>query len=151
MQDKDFEKYFISEVSSNERALAMFEKMCSSDATEASKWFVCNWSNCDNFYHIVDDVRDILEGFNFRAEDLVLDKDRWWWNSLPEELLVYRGCEEGRENGLSWTLDKTVAEVFAQGHRARSLAKPQIYEKTIRKSQDVFFATNLREEQEVVC
>lgn len=151
MQETDYVDYFISEVSSHERASVMFEKMSSSNAAEAVKWFVANWAGCDNFYHALDDIRDILEAHKFRAEDLVLDEDREWWNSLPEELLVYRGCEEGREDRLSWTLDREVAKVFAKGHRGIGLNKPRIYEKTIKKSQDVFFATNLREEQEVVC
>lgn len=35
--------------------------------------------------------------------------------SLPEEVVIYRGCQpEVNENGLSWTLDKKKAEFFAK-------------------------------------
>jgi hypothetical protein len=36
---------------------------------------------------------------------------------LPDLAPVWRGCERGRERGLSWTTDRAIAEGFAQGKR----------------------------------
>ncbi|WP_439507404.1 hypothetical protein [Yoonia sp.] len=149
MKLEDRDHYFLGYVGSHERAALMYEKMSESSAEEAQKWFVANWVSCDSFYHVVDDIRDLLVDFNFSAERLVFEEDREWWDALPNTLHVYRGCEEGRDNGLSWTLDRSVAETFAQGHRGLRLSKPRIYEKTVYKTS-VYFATNERAEQEII-
>jgi hypothetical protein len=36
---------------------------------------------------------------------------------LAAEIAIYRGCQRGRERGLSWTTDIKVAEGFAAGKR----------------------------------
>lgn len=149
MKQEDLDNYFLGDVGSHERAQLMYRKMSGSTAEDAHKWFVANWASCDKFYHIVDDIRDLLVDFNFSVERLVLEEDREWWDALPNTLYIYRGCEEGRDNGLSWTLDRSVAETFAQGHRSLRLSNPRIYKKKVKKNS-VYFATNERAEQEII-
>lgn len=42
---------------------------------------------------------------------------RSFYDALPEVVPVWRGCEQGRERGLSWTTDRATAEGFAEGKR----------------------------------
>jgi hypothetical protein len=80
---------------------------------------------------------------------VVKEGEAKWFDALPRHLKVYRGCEIFGWHGLSWTLDKQVAVGFAKGHRGIKLNNPQIHSTIIEKSQ-VFFATNERQEQEIV-
>jgi hypothetical protein len=68
---------------------------------------------------------------------------------LPERLKVYRGQSADWEVGLSFTIDPTVAKSFAHGHRGIRLPNPVVLEVEINKA-DIAFATNEREESEVV-
>jgi hypothetical protein len=43
-----------------------------------------------------------------------------FYTSLPDPAPVWRGCERGRERGLSWTTDRKVAAGFARGMRCRN-------------------------------
>jgi hypothetical protein len=52
-----------------------------------------------------------------RLVDILSNEARAWFDSLPPEIELYRGCERGRERGLSWTADINVALKFAWGRR----------------------------------
>ena len=108
-----------------------------------------NWTSCDAFYKWNDEFKEIFIQKNVKVEDTLHMYDRDWFNSLPKQLTVYRGCTEGRQDGICWTADKGIAEEFAEGHRGIKNAKPMVYEATINKF-DAFFAFNDREEQEIV-
>jgi len=108
-----------------------------------------NWTSCDAFYKWNDEFKEIFIQKNVKVEDTLHMYDRDWFNSLPEQLTVYRGCTKGRQDGICWTADRDIAEEFAHGHRGISNAKPMVYEATINKF-DAFFAFNDRREQEIV-
>jgi hypothetical protein len=108
-----------------------------------------NWSDCDDFHEYTEDFRTLFKLSKKFADDAVLEEDREWWDSLPDTLEVFRGCESNRVFGLSWTLDRAVAKNFAKGHRSISLKKPTLATAQIPKSA-VFYATDSRKEQEVV-
>jgi hypothetical protein len=44
-------------------------------------------------------------------------KELTFYTALPDQMPIWRGCERGRERGLSWTTDRVVAEGFACGKR----------------------------------
>ena len=52
--------------------------------------------------------------------DVLLAPERAWFSALDPLFKVYRGCEKGRELGLSWTTDLDVAKKFAIGMRCRN-------------------------------
>ena len=108
-----------------------------------------NWTSCDAFYKWHDWFKEIFIEKNVKVEDTLHMYDRDWFNSLPEQLTVYRGGPEGCQDGICWTVDRDVAESFARGHRGIKYAKPRVYEATMNKF-DAFFAFNDREEQEIV-
>lgn len=49
--------------------------------------------------------------------DLLEEPDREWFDGLPDEISIYRGCTKGRERGLHWSTDIEVAKGFAIGKR----------------------------------
>jgi hypothetical protein len=49
--------------------------------------------------------------------DCLEPAERAYYIALPELVPVWRGCERGRERGISWTTDRAVAEKFATGKR----------------------------------
>jgi hypothetical protein len=81
--------------------------------------------------------------------DVWAPDDFTFYASLPERLKVYRGQSADWEVGLSFTIDPTVAKSFAHGHRGIRLPNPVVLEVEINKA-DIAFATNEREESEVV-
>jgi hypothetical protein len=53
---------------------------------------------------------------------------------LPESFVAYRGQSADDPAGLSWTLNRVVAEGFARGHRMIPVKNPIVIEATISKA-----------------
>jgi hypothetical protein len=66
----------------------------------------------------------------------------------PKLVKVWRGCSRQRVPGVAWTLDRTVAEGFARGHRF-PVPDPVLACAEIPKTA-IYFFENERKEQEVV-
>jgi len=78
----------------------------------------------------------------------VLEADELaFYDALPETIAVWRGCEAGRERGLSWTIDRSVAEGFAIGKRCINRV-PTLVRADIPK-QHVFAVFSSRNEHEI--
>ena len=84
-------------------------------------------------------------------------EDRKTFESLPETLTIYRGCNSHSKHGLSWTLDKAFAQHFAEKRHCFWFTKkmkakfvtPRVIERTIHKSEAIaYFST--RKESEIV-
>lgn len=60
------------------------------------------------------------------------DEARKFFDALPPIAVVYRGCDAGRERGLSWTTDFGAAEEFASGRR-RTHQRPTLVRAEIPK------------------
>ena len=62
--------------------------------------------------------------------DLLSPDARAFYDSLPNVVPVWRGCDRRRERGMSWTTDRSVAEGFAMGkrcvNRAPTLVRAEI-------------------------
>jgi hypothetical protein len=79
----------------------------------------------------------------------LLDPDaRRFYDALPQLVPVWRGCEQWRQRGLSWTTDRTVAEGFAKGKRHINKA-PTLVHAEIPK-QHIFAVFVCRNESEIV-
>ncbi|OAI30545.1 hypothetical protein A1351_08570 [Methylosinus sp. R-45379] len=86
--------------------------------------------------------------------DILSDEQRAFYDSLPEQLTIYRGCNTGIRNGhrrLAWTLDMEIARDFSnKGIRGVTAGgSPVIYKGTIAK-RNVALAIDDREEKEIV-
>jgi hypothetical protein len=72
------------------------------------------------------------------------------YDALPDHgISIYRGQGLDHEPGLSWTLNRKVAEGFARGHRGFGPRNPGVLEAEIEKADIAFMATD-RGEDEVV-
>jgi hypothetical protein len=95
-------------------------------------------------------LADLLRGARANVELFeVLGLAEWTWlEALPPIIAVYRGCQRGRERGLSWTTERAVAEGFAKGKRCIN-ADPTLVSAQIPK-QHIFAVFLIREESEII-
>jgi len=70
------------------------------------------WVGCDN--NTEDMMRWMSLLFSDRPckECIMADYDKKVYDALPEVMTVYRGCNKYTKHGMSWTLDRAVAEKF---------------------------------------
>jgi hypothetical protein len=104
------------------------------------------WIDTENQYAYLKDWKKLLSADRGDRNDMMNDEDKESLRLLPEEVTIYRGCQEGlNENGLSWTLDKSKAEFFANRFGKKGI----ILERKIPKSEIVALLT-VRGETEVI-
>ena len=110
-----------------------------------------NWKFCDSLHQHSKYFADaFMEAYTFGHDIEKTMKGTGaanyaWWSNLPENLTVYSCSEENFGDGLLWTLDFDVALEFAKAHPAFG----EIYQAKVKK-QDVWFASNERDEAEIV-
>lgn len=76
---------------------------------------------------------------------LMNEQDYSIFNSLPDDVTVYRGCKNSQQiKGLSWTIDMNVAIFFAN-----RFSKGNIYQATIPKNKIIAYI-NDRNEHEII-
>jgi hypothetical protein len=72
------------------------------------------------------------------------------WDALPPEFTVYRGCLSHNRPGLSWTMSRDIAEVFASQHCHRAaMNTPLVMSGAVQKRDCVLMLD--RGEEEVVA
>ncbi len=111
------------------------------------QWFDC----CDGCYRIKKDLSRIL----MQYKDLT-EQNKWAcseaafsvWQSLPDELTVYRGCYKNNKNGLSWTLDKNIALRFPTLNRYRQQGQALLVTGKVKKTDGILFLE--RNESEIL-
>jgi len=108
--------------------------------------FAVEWSGCDDAY---DFNSDFVERFK-RNGPCPSQLRSGFWNSLDDQLVVYRGTSRSRVDGIAWSVDRTVADKFAKGMRGIAVPDPVIATGVVAKA-DIYFATDDREEAEVLC
>jgi hypothetical protein len=104
------------------------------------------WIDTENQYAYLKDWKKLLSADRGDRNDMMNDEDKESLRLLPEEVTIYRGCQEFlNENGLSWTLDKSKAEFFANRFGKKGI----ILERKIPKS-DIVALLTVRGETEVI-
>ncbi len=121
------------------------------DAWEGEEFwqiFHLGWNMCDNTWAARNLLTDMLDnyGTGIPYHD---DKNRDFYDGLPDPFRIYRGCSRQRVLGLAWTTDPAVAAGFAGGHRGIPVGDAVVASALISK-EDVFTVTTDREESEVV-
>jgi hypothetical protein len=108
------------------------------------------WGNmCDAPWACRSAIADALRGIPRACLAELLESDaHGFYDSLPELVPVWRGCERGRERGLHWTADRAIAEGFARGKRCLNKA-PTLARAEIPK-EHVFAVFVSRAESEIV-
>lgn len=106
------------------------------------------WCSSDNTWNRQAQLRFALV-LHARTGPRYIPADKQPPNDWPQFLKVWRGCSRERVQSVSWTLDRTVAEKFAWGHRGIAVPNPVLASATIHRTA-VYFVENERDEQEVV-
>lgn len=105
------------------------------------------WTDSENIYQNQSYWKIVLSADKKNKESFMTDEDQKFFNDLPEELTVYRGCVEGlNEEGFSYTTEREEAEWFSKRFSKRG---GKVVERTIKKNE-VFAYTNSRDENEII-
>lgn len=137
--------------SSYARPAQLVQEMLGAPApAEAVRLFLEWGSLCDAPWPYRSDFAGILRDAlrHVRLADVLPPADREWFLALDPVTTVYRGCQSGRERGLSWTADLKVATGFAVGRRCIN-AQPKLVTAQIPK-EHVFAVFLDRSESEIV-
>jgi len=85
------------------------------------------WSACDNIARSRSVLRELLSSATRAELDAMMKADeRAALAALPERFEVWRGCYAINRRGLSWTLDRSVAEGIVALNRYRRLGEVPI-------------------------
>jgi hypothetical protein len=78
------------------------------------------WSGCDNIAELKNPLRAAMLEARRRELDQMMDHEaRRAFDSLPEPVLVFRGCHKQNVDGLSWTLERSFAKHITTLNRYR--------------------------------
>ena len=104
------------------------------------------WTDTENQWQNYEEWKDLIGSKRSNRHYMMTEEEDNLLRSLADEVTIYRGCQKGiNENGLSWTLDKSIAEFFAN----RLGKKGIVLEKKISKS-DIIAVFTGRGETEVI-
>jgi hypothetical protein len=109
------------------------------------------FSRCDNATRDLDMLMAVLKRRAAEVEptQFLVGEDAAFFKSLPDKVTVYRGADRSRIRGVSWTIDRKVAEGFALGHRGMKNTEPVIASATIARTE-ILSAIQERNESEIV-
>ena len=81
------------------------------------RWVVREWGGFDSIPH--DRFRYAFQRWRpYWSLDFMSPDDRATYSHFPDEgITIFRGQDRNRRLGLSWTINREVAEGFARGHR----------------------------------
>jgi len=104
------------------------------------------WIDTENQYAYLKEWKKLLASKRSNRHYMMDEEEDNILRSLPEEVTIYRGCQKGiNEDGLSWSLDKSKAEFFANRFGKKGI----ILERTISKN-DIVAVLVGRGESEVI-
>jgi hypothetical protein len=134
-----------------ERSLPLWEATLGEPADVFWPVFLENWSTSEGLWPL---RQTILSTLRERAAQLspigfMEPSDRAFYDSLPDPVIVFRGCGRRRVRSLPWTTDREIAEFFARGSRFGPQRDPVIARAEIAKA-DLFFVSVDRKESEVI-
>jgi hypothetical protein len=107
------------------------------------------WCNCDETWCEQPMLLPIMRKHGIPSRDILGAEARSFFDALSDPVRVWRGCSRSRVEGISWTIDRKIADGFAHGHRFIPVLEPVVAEASINKNA-VFFAVVDRKESEVV-
>lgn len=114
------------------------------------------WSGFDNIGQHIDDLfdsplfwRDDAKDAAVRREMMTADEQAAY-DALPEVITIFRGCYKHNKWGLSWTLDKGVAERFPALNRYQQPGQQALLVTAQAKKSEVIAVKLDREEFEII-
>lgn len=126
-------------------------KRLGGSASEKAGFFKEHWSATDDTYQYGGTILYELENLSSSEHfwSYLNESEKAWMLAVDQCFTVYRGCDESRIDGISWTTDQSVAESFARGHRCIRNPNPVIVSAECHQ-RDVLMAINDREEFEII-
>jgi len=104
------------------------------------------WTDTENAWQNLDEWKELFNSSRPKRHRLMDRDEVLAYDSLPDTVKVYRGCQKGiNEDGISWTLKRDKAEWFATRFSKDGL----VLEKEIQKKDIIAVFTN-RNEYEVI-
>jgi hypothetical protein len=146
---KDLETYLWT-FDSYQRAEALwFAMVVAPSGEQALRLFLDCGNMCDAPWRWRSGLAGVLRSACAKAHmSHLLEPDaRVFFDALPPLVPVWRGCEGGRERGISWTTERRVAEQFARGKRCINKV-PTLVRAEIPK-QHIFAGFVSRQEHEI--
>jgi hypothetical protein len=113
---KDWGRYLIT-FDSYQRAEALWRAMMSARTPELRlQIFLDAGNRCDGVWYCRTVIARVLRTDCAKTclADLLQPEERSFYSGLPALVPVWRGCQSGRERGISWTTKREVAEHFAR-------------------------------------
>ena len=107
------------------------------------------WCACDNLGRYQLAFSRIFRRHRDRWPFLMAENDKAVWSALPDVVDVFRGCGPGNRLGLSWSLDRAVAEKFPLLLRYRQEEPLVLHARITRAAVVAYFSE--RSESEVVA
>ena len=114
------------------------------------------YTGSDNLYHLKEEVKETFLEDRSHREFLMTEKELKIYNSLPENITIYRGMTvEELESGdfnVSWTLSKKCAEFFAfkYGRNFSTEGIPKVVHQLEVLKVEILAYFHERNEQEVI-
>lgn len=152
----DIEGYYLHQVLSGpgvgsfNRARVLLEHF---DIVEPAEWFIVaghEWSCCDRIGLHRRAFAQILRSASRRELNLMMTvQERAALAKMPREILVYRGCYRNNRRGLSWSLDRDIAQGFPSLARFAQDGQARLLTGVARKSRAVLKLD--REEEEIIA
>lgn len=124
------------------------------DTHSPEYWSIAGWlwEDTENQWQNLSEWQDVLSSERDQKEYFMTSDEQQFLKSMPDEVEIYRGCFEGiNDEGLSWTLDMSIAELFSQ-HRhfkRKDDWESVILSQTVSK-EDIFAVKLGRKESEVI-
>ena len=104
--------------------------------TDSEYWKLLGsiWTDTENQWQNLDKWSELLNSDRPSKNYLMNEEEDQFLRSLPDNVVVYRGCQKGQnENGLSWTLKPEKAKFFANRLGKRGI----VLQRTISREQIV--------------
>jgi hypothetical protein len=114
------------------------------------------YTGSDNLYHLKEEVKEAFLEDRSHREFLMTEKELKIYNSLPENITIYRGMTvEELESGdfsVSWTLSEERAKYFAfkYGRNFSTEGMPKVVHQLVVMKVEILAYFHERNEQEVI-
>jgi hypothetical protein len=105
------------------------------------------WPRCDNLIMYYGLLRRILKTIG-PLRTMMTPQENAAYDALPEKITIYRGCGQANMMGMSWTLDKEIANSFPHTNRYR-VPDPPLVTSTVFKRKVLAFKRG-RDEDEII-
>lgn len=116
------------------------------------------WISSDNVYNRSADFVSIIKSVSKNQDgsiryaeykNILSSEEKVWIDGLGDCFQVYRGCDNDKIAGVSWTTDHNVAQNYAYGNRSDYNDDPVVVTATC-CIFDVLLATNAEKESEII-